>query len=85
MNALDQFLATVTDEFGNNIDFSNIENEGFNGIICFGEKSAEISISEESFIELQSDLSESDKTLLNAFVEYTQSFMRDQKFFIHSI
>lgn len=85
MNALDQFLATVTDEFGNNIDFSNIENEGFSGIICFGEKSAEISINEESFIELQSDLSESDKTMLNAFVEYTQSFMRDQKLFIHSI
>lgn len=85
MNALDQFLANVTDEFGNKIDFSNIENEGFNGIICIGDKSAEISIDKDSFIEIESDLSNDERIMLNAFIEYTQSEMRNQNFFIQNI
>lgn len=84
MNALDLFLNNVTDEFGDEIDFSNIQNEGFNGIVCFGEKSAEISIDIESYIELQNDLSENDQTMLNAFVEYTQREMRNQFSFIQN-
>lgn len=82
MSALDLFLNNVTDEFGYKIDFSNIQNEGFNGIVCFGKNSAEISIDLESFIEFQSDLLENEQIMLNAFVEYTQSEMRDQLFFI---
>jgi hypothetical protein len=85
MNAIDLFLANVTDEFGNTIDFSKIENEGFNGIVCFGKNSAEISIAADSFIEIESDLSESEKMMLIAFVRYTQNEMKKQHVFIQNV
>lgn len=85
MNALDFFLANVTNEFGDKIDFSNIENEGFAGIICLGEKSAEISINIDSFTELESDLTAREKDMLDAFVYYTQSEMQKQYAFTQNI
>lgn len=85
MKALDLFLTNVTNEFGDKIDFSNIENEGFTGIICFGENSAEIHVNINSFTELDSDLSESEKLMLDAFVSYTQSEMKKQKVFIQNV
>lgn len=85
MNALDLFLTNVTDEFGSKIDFSNIENEGFTGIVCLGENSAEIDITIDSFTELQNDLSTDEKSMLEAFVNYTQNEMKKQRVFIQNV
>ncbi len=85
MNALDLFLANVTDEFGNTIDFKNIENEGFHGIVCIGQNSAEISIAADSFIDIENDLSDSENTMLRAFVNYAQNEMNKYRSFIQNV
>lgn len=84
MNVLDQFFANVTNEFGEKINFSNIESEGFTGIVCFEDRSAEISIDTDSYNEYESDLNDNDQMMLNAFIEYTQSEMRKLNFFIQN-
>ncbi|MFC7347267.1 hypothetical protein ACFQO9_11115 [Chryseobacterium zhengzhouense] len=85
MNALDQFFASVTNEFGEKINFSNIENEGFTGVVCFEDRSADICIDIDSYKEFDNDLSENENMMLKAFVTFTQSEMKNCNFFREDI
>lgn len=79
MAIIDDFLEIVTDECGNKIDFSNIEVDGFEGLICFGENYAEINIKEDSFWLGNYELFESQKEMLNEFVNYVQQKMKENR------
>ncbi|MGL5233886.1 MAG: hypothetical protein ACRC8Z_03915 [Empedobacter falsenii] len=79
MSLIDDFLEIVTDECGNKIDFSNIEVEGFEGLVCFGENYAEINIKEDSFWLGKYELFESQKEMLTEFVNYVQQKMKDHR------
>jgi hypothetical protein len=81
-NTLDTFLFLVRNEFGEKIDFSNIESEGFRGVICLNDHQCELSISIDDYSEHESDLSENEKKMLEAFIDYTQQEMRKQRIFI---
>lgn len=85
MNSLNQFLENATNEFGDKIDFSNIENEGFNGVVCLNDRSADISITIDSYCEFNNDLNDDEKVLLNAFIEFTQTQMQNANFFTQDI
>lgn len=84
MNALDFFFENVADEFGNRIKFSNLS-KGFTGVVCFDERSADIYINSDSYTELDNDLNDHEKAMLNAFVEYTQSEMKSAKAYLNDI
>lgn len=79
MSLVDDFLESVTDECGNKIDFSNIEVDGFDGLICFGENYAEIDIKENSFWVGNYELFESQKEMLTEFVNYVQQKMKESR------
>lgn len=79
MALIDDFLESVTDECGNKIDFSNIEVDGFEGLICFGENYAEIDIKENSFWLGNYELYESQKEMLTEFVNYVQQKMKESR------
>lgn len=79
MALIDDFLESVTDEFGNKIDFSNIEVDGFEGVVCFGSNYAEIDIKEDSFWLGNYELFESQKEMLNEFVNYVQQKMKESR------
>lgn len=79
MALIDDFLESVTDECGNKIDFSNIEVDGFEGLICFGDNYAEIDIKENSFWLGNYELFESQKEMLTEFVNYVQQKMKESR------
>lgn len=79
MALIDDFLESVTDECGNKIDLSNIEVDGYEGLICFGENYAEIDIKENSFWLGNYELFESQKEMLTEFVNYVQFKMKESR------
>ncbi len=80
MNLVDKFLETVKDQFGSPIDFSGIENDGFDGCLMVIDNCADVHISERSFEIYNSDLTDEENDLLFAFVKYVQAKMKDQRF-----
>lgn len=78
---IDDFFDSVTDEFGNKIDFSNIETEGFNGCITFSnfEYYAELYITENEFEIYNSNLNESLKNQVDEFIKYVQQKMKESR------
>lgn len=82
MNLVDKFLETATDEFGNKIDFSNVEVEGFGGIICVIENTADVFIAEYNFETYNSDLNNEENRLLFEFVLYVQQKMKEHTAFV---
>lgn len=85
MDLVDKFLESIKDEFGNKIDFSNIETEGFSGRICFGYNYAEVEISENQFWIGINVLNVDQKQMLNAFIDYVQTKMKEQREFTRDI
>ncbi|ROI05491.1 hypothetical protein EGI16_03645 [Chryseobacterium sp. G0240] len=79
---LETFFSTVKNEFGDNIDFSNINSEGFIGVICINDHSADISVRIDDYQEYDNDLTDEENSMLNAFVSYTQQEMKNQIAFI---
>lgn len=81
MDLVYKFLQTVTDEFGNKIDFSNIEVDGFDGTMCVIENCADVHISERNFDVYNSDLTAEENRLLFEFAIYVQKKMKEQRKF----
>lgn len=79
MNLIDDFLESVSDEYGNKIDFSNIEVDGFSGIVSFGNYWADISITIDEFIINDSEINNAHKNMINAFGEYVQKKMKESR------
>ena len=84
MNLVDKFLETATDEFGNKINFSNVEVEGFNGDIFFNDQQyycyLKISQNEQYIADNNLDI-ESEKIVF-AFMKYVQQKMKEHKAFV---
>lgn len=84
MNLVDKFLETATDEFGNKIDFEDVEVYSFNGDIFFKNQEyycyLKISQKEQYISDNNLDI-ESEKTVF-AFIEYVQQKMKDHKAFV---
>lgn len=82
MTLIDKFLETVTDEFGNKIDFSNVEAEGFDGIIFLGPLGTDIYIQKDHYTFNSTLFSDYQKEMIEAFVEYIQQKMKEHKAFV---
>ncbi|KAB1228488.1 hypothetical protein [Chryseobacterium viscerum] len=82
MKTLEKFLNDVRNEFGEKINFSNIHVEGFAGVVCINDKSADINITIDDYHEYENDLSDEENIMLKAFVSYTQLEMKNQLIFI---
>lgn len=82
MNLIDKFLETATDEFGNKIDFSNVEVEGFEGTICVIENTADVFISMSVFEVFNSNLTVEENRILFEFAMYVQQKMKEHKAFV---
>lgn len=82
MNLVDKFLENVTDEFGNKIDFSNVDVEGFGGTVCVIENTADIFIAEYNFETYNSNLNNEENRLLFEFVLYAQQKMKEHTAFV---
>ena len=79
MNLIDDFLESVSDEYGNKIDFSNIEVDGFSGIVAFGNYWADISITIDEFIINDSEINNAHENMINAFAGYVQNKMKESR------
>lgn len=79
---VDKFLATVTDEFGNKIDFSNVESEGFEGNILINNKQGSIYIYNNAYGLLDDNFNEEEKEITSAFIKYVQQKMKEHKAFL---
>ena len=79
MNLIDDFLESVSDEYGNKIDFSNIEVDGFSGIVSFGNYWADISITIDEFIINDSEINNAHKKMISAFAGYVQNKMKESR------
>lgn len=79
MALIDDFLENVTDECGNKMDFSNIEVDGFSGILCFGEDYADVQIEENNFYMYNHFINKAQYKMILSFVEYVQEKMKDHR------
>ena len=79
MNLIDDFLESVSDEYGNKIDFSNIEVDGFSGIVSFGNYWADISITIDELIINDSEINNTHENMINAFAGYVQNKMKESR------
>lgn len=79
---IDKFLESVTDEHGNKIDFSDIEIEGFSGVLCIVNNCADVHISINNFEVYNNDLTEEENRMLFEFAMYTQRKMKEYKQFL---
>lgn len=83
MDLVDKFLATVTDEYGNKIDFSNVESEGFEGSVYFGEEEIDIYIIIDYYhIYNAHYITEEEYAMCEAFKDYVQQKMKEHKAFL---
>ncbi len=79
MDLVDKFLATVIDECGKSIDFSNVEVEGFEGVVCFGQYYADVKITESEFIFHNTLLTKYQRDMVIAFKDYVQQKMKESR------
>lgn len=76
---LNSFLSLATSEFGEKLDFSNISTEGYAGVIALNENSVDIYITLDNYQVYNTDLSDEENKMLDAFISYVQREMRDQE------
>ncbi len=79
MDLVDKFLENVTDELGNKIDFSDLEIEGFSGVLRVVSNCADVHISEWNFDVYNSDLTEEENRMLFEFAMYAQRKMKESR------
>lgn len=84
-NLLDTFLLIATDEFGEKLNLSNVQNNGFSGVISINENSADVDVQIDDYNLYDSDLNDQDVKMLEAFISYVQKEMKDQSFFYRNI
>lgn len=82
MNLVDKFLETVTDEFGNKIDFSNVEVEGFEGDIILNNKPGYASVDLDGSLIFTPDYDNEEVKMVDEFIEYVQQKMKEHKAFV---
>ncbi|MDV7696253.1 hypothetical protein N6B72_04885 [Chryseobacterium soli] len=81
-NTLDIFFIQARNEFGEKIDFSTIETEGFSGVIFIEDRFIDINVTINECHVFENELTESENKILNEFIIYTQTKMQEQKVFI---
>ncbi len=81
MDLVDKFLATVTDECGNKIDFSKLDIEvfGFDGVVCLGNVGTDLYIQEDHYGADLSLFNNNQKLMVLSFVDYVQQKMKESR------
>lgn len=84
-NLLDTFLSIATDEFGDKLKLSNIHYEGYTGVIVLNNHSCDLAVYADELFIHENDLSDDENKMLDAFISYVQSEMKNQSFFFQNI